>query len=138
MTSTHSGPDPDVVYRTTVTAVGEQVGAFLEEGLLILFAAESPVELHSISVLHVADVRRSGPVPGDVLSIGTTEIPVLAAGDVVRDNLLHLGHCDIKADGSRLPSLPGDVCVPPGSLVMPRIGDVISVRRPQDGQVGAT
>ncbi len=36
-------------------------------------------------------------------------------GPVVRDNLLNLGHLDLKADGRTEPKLPGDVCV--------RVGD---------------
>jgi PTS system glucitol/sorbitol-specific IIA component len=130
MTSSESSAAGTVVYQTTVTAVGEQVPAFLEHGILILFAAESPEELHSISVLHTADVQESGPQAGDVLRIADTEIPVLAAGAVVHDNLLNLGHVDFKADGRTEPKLPGDVCVATGSLPTPRVGDVISIVRP--------
>ncbi len=130
MSSPESSAAGAVVYRTTVTAVGEQVPAFLEHGILILFAAESPEELHSISVLHTAEVQESGPQAGDILHIGDSELPVLAAGHVVNDNLLNLGHVDFKADGRTEPKLPGDVCVAPGSLPTPRVGDVISIVRP--------
>jgi glucitol/sorbitol PTS system EIIA component len=130
MTSSESSAAGTVVYQTTVTAVGEQVPAFLEHGILILFAAESPEELHSISVLHKADIQDSGPQAGDVVHIADSEIPVLAAGAVVHDNLLNLGHADFKADGRTDPKLPGDVCVAPGSLPTPRVGDVIRIVRP--------
>jgi PTS system glucitol/sorbitol-specific IIA component len=130
MSSPESSAAGGVVYKTTVTAVGDQVPAFLEHGILILFGAESPEELHSISVLHTAEVSQSGPQAGDIVYIGDTELPVLAAGEVVHDNLLNLGHLDFKADGRTEPKLPGDVCVPTGSLPTPRVGDVISIVRP--------
>ena len=44
--------------------------------------------------------------------MGDTELEVLAVGHVVRDNLLNLGHIDLKSDGRTEPKLPGDVCVP--------------------------
>jgi PTS system glucitol/sorbitol-specific IIA component len=129
MSSSESSAAGAVVYQTTVTAVGEQVPAFLEHGILILFGAESPEELHSISVLHTTDVRESGPQAGDLVHIGDTEIPVLAVGEVVSDNLLNLGHLDFKADGRTEAKLPGDVCVAKGSLPTPRVGDVITIVR---------
>lgn len=118
-----------VVYETTITAVGEQVPAFLEHGILILFAAESPEELHSISVLHSAYIQDSGPRTGDTVLIGDAEFPVLAAGHVVHDNLLNLGHLDFKSDGRTEPKLPGDVCVPKGALPTPEVGQVIRIVR---------
>lgn len=119
-----------VGYQTTITAVGEQVPAFIEHGILILFAAGSPEELHPISVLHRADIRVFGPQAGDVVHIGETELPVLASGEVTGDNLLSLGHLDLKADGRSEPKLPGDVCVPIGALPMPEVGQVIRIVRP--------
>jgi PTS system glucitol/sorbitol-specific IIA component len=119
-----------VVYQTTITAVGAQVPAFVEAGILILFGAEAPAELHDISVLHEADVRDSGPLPGDLVQYGDCEFPVLAAGPVVHDNLLNLGHVDFKSDGRAEAKLPGDVCVPEGALVLPEVGQVMRVVRP--------
>jgi len=127
---TDSGEAVTVVYSTTITAVGEQVSAFLEHGILILFAADAPEELHSISVLHEADIRKTGPQPGDLVRIGDVEFPVLAVGPVVEDNLLNLGHVDFKADGRTDAKLPGDVCVPKDVLVMPAVGSTLSILRP--------
>jgi len=119
-----------VVYQTTITAVGAQVQAFLEHGMLILFAAEAPSELHDIAVLHVVDIRDDGPTVGDVVQIGDSEFPVLAVGGVVKENLLNLGHVDFKSDGRTEPKLPGDVCVPEGSLPTPEVGQVMRIVRP--------
>lgn len=124
--------DTTTVYESTVTQVGSQVAAFLEHGILILFGDGSPAELHDISVLHRADVADDGPRPGDTVHLGATQLEVLAVGDVVRDNLLNLGHLDLKADGRTEPKLPGDVCVRKGDLVPLAPGDTFRITRPAD------
>jgi len=118
------------VYDTTVTAVGSQVPAFLEHGILIFFGDQAPAELHDISVLHQVDVADDGPRPGDTVHLGAETLEVLAVGDVVRDNLLNLGHLDLKADGSTEAKLPGDVCVRKGPIPLLATGDAFRITRP--------
>jgi len=120
------------VYQSTVTQVGGQVEAFLGHGLLIFFGAGSPAELHDISVLHEAAVADDGPRPGDTVHVGGTALEVLAVGDVVRDNLLNLGHLDLKADGRTEAKLPGDVCVRKGDLPLLAVGDTFQISRATD------
>jgi PTS system glucitol/sorbitol-specific IIA component len=124
--------DTTTVYESTVTLVGSQVEAFLEHGILIFFGDGSPAELHDISVLHRADVADDGPRPGDTIHLGDTALEILAVGDVVRDNLLNLGHLDLKADGRTEPKLPGDVCVRKGDLALLATGDSFRITRPAD------
>jgi PTS system glucitol/sorbitol-specific IIA component len=118
-----------VVYQTTIIAVGDQVAAFVDAGILILFAAGAPAELHDISVLHDVEIQVSGPQAVDTVQIGDTAFPVLAAGHVVEENLLNLGHVAFKADGRGEAKLPGDVCVPTGSIVLPQVGQQLRIRR---------
>ena len=118
------------VYESTVTAVGSQVSAFLEHGILIFFGDTAPSELHDISVLHRAAVTEDGPRPGDTVHLGDATLEVLAVGDVVRDNLLNLGHLDLKADGLTEAKLPGDVCVPQGDIPLLATGESFRITRP--------
>jgi PTS system glucitol/sorbitol-specific IIA component len=120
-----------VVYESEVTQVGGQVEAFLGHGLLIFFGAQSPAELHDISVLHRSTTAEDGPRTGDLIQVGDTELEVLGVGPVVRDNLLNLGHLDLKADGRTEPKLPGDVCVRVGDLPLLQVGDPFRITRPQ-------
>jgi glucitol/sorbitol PTS system EIIA component len=117
------------VYATTVTAVGNQVQAFLEHGILIFFGDHAPAELHDMSVLHRVEVADDGPRPGDTAHLGEVSLEILAVGNVVRDNLLNLGHLDFKADGRTEPKLPGDVCVAVGSLPLLSPGDAFTITR---------
>ncbi|KQQ42991.1 MULTISPECIES: PTS glucitol/sorbitol transporter subunit IIA [unclassified Nocardioides] len=124
-----TSPATTTVYESVVTQVGDQVEAFLAHGLLIFFADGSPAELHDISVLHTASTAVDGPRPGDTVHIGDTSLEVLAVGDVVGDNLLNLGHLDLKADGRSQAKLPGDVCVRKGDLPLLAVGDTFRITR---------
>lgn len=120
---------PRVVYESSVTAVGGQVATFVEHGLLIFFADHSPAELHEMSVRHVASVAEEGPQPGDTIVLGDASMEVLAVGGVVADNLLNLGHLDLKANGLTEAKLPGDVNVAKEPLAVPVEGDVFRILR---------
>jgi PTS system glucitol/sorbitol-specific IIA component len=118
-----------VVYESKVTAVGDQVQAFLGHGMLILFADDSPAELHDMSVRHTATIAEEGPQPGDTIELGDHSMELLAVGPVVGDNLLNLGHIDIKANGQTTAKLPGDANVAKQDLPHPRPGDVFRITR---------
>ncbi len=123
--------DTTTVYESTVTVVGTQVKAFLDHGMVIFFGEGAPAELHEISVLHRAAVAEDGPRPGDTIHLGDSSFEILAVGDVVRDNLINLGHLDLKADGRTAAKLPGDVCVRKGDLTLPATGDSFRITRPE-------
>jgi len=118
------------LYVTEVVAVGALVEEFVQAGVLVLFGEQAPTELHEFSVLHRPTLADAGPAVGDVIVIGGTELPVLAVGDVVAGNLLELGHLDLKADGRTEPAMPGDVCVPEGTLPEIAVGQTIRIARP--------
>jgi PTS system glucitol/sorbitol-specific IIA component len=118
-----------VVYESTVTAVGDQVQAFLDHGLLIFFADSAPEELHDMSVRHTASVAEEGPQEGDTIVLGDRSMEVLAVGPVVGENLLNLGHIDIKANGQTKAKLPGDANVAKQDLPLPTPGDVFRIIR---------
>ena len=118
-----------VIYESTVTAVGDQVKAFLDHGLLIFFADDSPAELHDMSVRHQVTVAEEGPQPGDTIVLGEASMELLAVGPVVGDNLLNLGHIDIKANGQTEAKLPGDANVAKQSLPLPSPGDAFRILR---------
>jgi PTS system glucitol/sorbitol-specific IIA component len=121
--------EPTAVYDSRVTQVGDQVQAFLDHGLLIFFGANAPQELHDMSVLHEVTLAEDGPVPGDVIHLGSESLEVLAVGSVVRDNLINLGHLDLKSDGRTEAKLPGDVCVRAGDLPLLAAGDAFRIVR---------
>jgi PTS system glucitol/sorbitol-specific IIA component len=113
---------PQTRYATTVTAVGEQVPDFIGQGLLIWFAEGAPEELHFFTVLHRPTVTTGGVRPGDVVRIDDQAFRVTAVGEVANDNMVNLGHMDLKANGATEAPLPGDICLEELPLPVPRPG----------------
>lgn len=116
-----------IVYSTTVTAVGELVSDFADQGVLVFFGQDAPIELHEFSIIHTPDVVERAPQVGDTITLQETVYNVLAVGSVASDNLLNLGHLDLKANGLTEPEMPGDVNVEAVSLPKVNVGDRLIV-----------
>jgi len=117
----------EIVYSTTVTAVGELVPDFAEQGVLVFFGENAPAELHEFSIIHTPDVQTRAPQVGDQITLVDNTYNVLAVGSVASDNLLNLGHLDLKANCLTEPEMPGDVNVEVVSLPVVKIGDRLTV-----------
>ena len=118
---------PEIVYSSTVTAVGELVPDFAEQGVLVWFGENAPTELHEFSIIHVPEVATRAPQIGDIIKISENVFNVLAVGSVASENLLNLGHLDLKANGLTEPEMPGDVNVEAVSLPTVNVGDRLVV-----------
>ena len=116
-------------YAATVTAVGEQVPEFIGQGLLIWFAEGAPEELHFFTVLHRPTVTTGGVRPGDLVRIDGKAFRVTAVGEVANDNMVNLGHIDMKANGASEAPLPGDLCLEELPLPEPRPGTMLVIER---------
>ena len=116
-----------IVYSTTVTAVGELVSDFADQGVLVFFGEDAPIELHEFSIIHKPDVVDRAPQVGDTITLQDNIYNVLAVGSVASDNLLNLGHLDLKANGLTEPEMPGDVNVEAVSLPKVKVGDRLIV-----------
>jgi glucitol/sorbitol PTS system EIIA component len=114
-------------YAATVTAVGEQVPEFIGQGLLIWFAEGAPEELHFFTVLHRPTVTTGGVRPGDLVRIDDKAFRVTAVGEVANDNMVNLGHIDMKANGASEAPLPGDLCLEGLPLPEPRPGTTLVI-----------
>ena len=103
------------------------VAEFREQGLLIFFGENAPEELHEFSILHKVEIQLRAPIIGDIIALNEDFFTVLAVGSVVSDNLLNLGHLDLKANGLSQAELPGDVNVEERELPMVKVGDRLQV-----------
>jgi glucitol/sorbitol PTS system EIIA component len=120
-------PPPQTRYATMVTAVGDEVAEFVSQGLLIWFAEGAPEELHFFSVLHRPTVTTGGVRPGDTVRIDDQAFRVTAVGAVANDNMVSLGHMDLKANGDTEAPLPGDICLERLPLREPRPGTTLVI-----------
>ena len=118
-----------ILYSSKVTSVGELVPDFAAEGILVFFGADAPEELHSFCIMHEVEQKQSEIAVGDVLQVADQEFEILALGSVANENLMNLGHLNLKADGNTEADLPGDVCVRKTQLPEVAIGTKFSIIR---------
>lgn len=117
------------IYETQVTALGDLVPTFREAGMLVFFGANAPEELHDFCILHEVTHKEDSLRAGDVVTIGDTSMTVLAVGDVASDNLMNLGHLNLKANGLTTAELPGDVNIAEQELPEVSVGTKITITR---------
>lgn len=120
--------DVSVRYLTRVTMVGPLVPDFRDQGLIIFFGENAPEELHEFAVLHQPEITTGGLQPGDEIVIDGVALTILAVGEVANDNLVQLGHLDLKANGETTAALPGDVNVAEGPLPDITVGTTVEIR----------
>jgi glucitol/sorbitol PTS system EIIA component len=116
-------------YSSTVTAVGELVPSFMEEGILVFFGDTAPEELHEFCVMHKVEYQSGELQAGDYISIDEQSFEILAVGSVANENLMNLGHLNLKADGNTNADLPGDVCIAPTKLPEVGPGSRLQIRK---------
>ena len=93
------------------------IGAFVE------------TQLTNYLRLRLAGGYQSIEFDGDTVVLGGVSMELLAVGPVVGDNLLNLGHIDIKANGQTEAKLPGDANVAKQPLPLPSPGDAFRIVR---------
>lgn len=104
-------------YKTTITAVGPEVEALLDGGVLILYADGAPAELAEVSVLHQVEQQAdSTPPVGSLLRVGQVEAVVTAVGETAWNKVSELGHVVINFNGEDVAGRPGEICVEPVNI----------------------
>ena len=118
-----------VLYKSTVTEIGELVPSFTAEGMLVFFGESAPEELRTFCIIHRVEPQEGQVKEGDTVSIDGQGFEVLAVGSVANDNLYNLGHLNLKADGKTVADLPGDVCIAQVELPEIKIGTQLEITR---------
>ncbi len=119
----------ELLYRSEVTGIGDLVPSFVAEGILVFFGESAPEELHEFCIMHKVELQQGQLDVGDVIQIDEYQLEVLAIGSVANQNLMNLGHMNIKADGNLIADMPGDVCVAIGELPPVAVGSKIQIIR---------
>lgn len=109
-----------VLYKSTVTEIGELVPTFTAEGMLVFFGETAPEELRTFCIIHKVEHQEGQIKTGDIVSIDGQEFEILSVGNVANDNLYNLGHLNLKANGNTEADMPGDVSI--AQVPLPEIG----------------
>jgi PTS system glucitol/sorbitol-specific IIA component len=119
------------LYQTTVIGIGDLVPAFIDEGILVFFGEGAPEELWDFCIMHKVESQDGQVRKGDIVEIDESKFEILAVGSVANDNLMNLGHLNLKANGNTEPDLPGDVCIAQVALPKISVGTKIKIYREQ-------
>ncbi len=118
-----------VLYKSSVTEIGELVPSFIAEGMLVFFGESAPEELRTFCIIHKLEHAEGQVKTGDFVSIDGHEFEILSVGSVANDNLYNLGHLNLKANGNTVADLPGDVAIAKVDLPEVKIGTQIEIFR---------
>ena len=118
-----------VLYKSSVTEIGELVPSFIAEGMLVFFGESAPEELRTFCIIHKLEHAEGQVKEGDFVSIDGHEFEILSVGSVANDNLYNLGHLNLKANGNTVADLPGDVSIAKVDLPEVKIGSQIEITR---------
>ncbi|MEK9907473.1 MAG: PTS glucitol/sorbitol transporter subunit IIA [Aquiluna sp.] len=118
-----------MLYKSTVTEIGELVPSFVAEGILVFFGESAPEELRTFCIIHKVEHQEGQVKEGDTVTIDGQGFEVLAVGSVANDNLYNLGHLNLKANGNTVADLPGDVRIAQVELPEIKIGSQLEITR---------
>lgn len=119
-----------VKFEATITAIGEEVPAILNENVLILFDEKVPKELHDVAVLHTGGQLLEDIKASDTLWIDDHSFEIYFVGEKVNSSIRELGHVSINFEGKRLTDLPGTVCIEAKSMPALRPNGIIRILKP--------
>ncbi len=119
------------IYGTKVTALGGQVGDFIDAAKMIILFEESLAlpELRDCCVMHTGNQVADQIKVGDIFKIGEEPYEILAVGSEVQTNLTNLGHITVKFDGGKGEVLEGSLHVEEAPVPEITPGTEISIER---------
>ena len=109
------------IFQTEIIELGEQVDAFFEEGMFVLFGDNVPDTLKDFC--HFIDQKKvDGTIKkGDKLVVDQKEYLITAVGDIAQSNLT------VVFSGAKEAGLPGSICVEAKPMPKLAIGSKISI-----------
>lgn len=109
------------IFQTKVNELGDQVEAFFDEGMFVLFGENVPDTLKDFC--HFIDINKvDGTIEkGNTLMIDDTAFKITAVGNIAQSNLETLGHLTVVFSGAAEAGLPGSICVE--AKPMPRLAE---------------
>ena len=107
------------IFQTEIIELGEQVDAFFEEGMFVLFGDNVPDTLKDFC--HFIDQKKvDGTIKkGDKLVVDQKEYLITAVGDIA--------HLTVVFSGAKEAGLPGSICVEAKPMPKLAIGSKISI-----------
>lgn len=116
-----------VIFHTEVIEFGEQVEAFFEEGMFVLFGENVPDTLKDFCYFIDSKDVDGTIKAGDRLIIDGNSYEITSVGEIAQKNLENLGHLTVVFNGAKEAGLPGSICVEAKPMPKLIMGSKISI-----------
>lgn len=116
-----------VIFHTEVIELGEQVEAFFEEGMFVLFGENVPDTLKDFCYFIDSKDVDGTMKAGDHLIIDGNSYEITSVGEIAQKNLENLGHLTVVFNGAKEAGLPGSICVEAKPMPKLIMGSKISI-----------
>lgn len=116
-----------VIFHTEVIEFGEQVEAFFEEGMFVLFGENVPDTLKDFCYFIDSKDVDGTMKAGDRLIIDGNSYEITSVGEIAQKNLENLGHLTVVFNGAKEAGLPGSICVEAKPMPKLIMGSKISI-----------
>ncbi|MBU5460027.1 PTS glucitol/sorbitol transporter subunit IIA [Anaerostipes sp. MSJ-23] len=116
-----------VIFHTEVIELGEQVEAFFEEGMFVLFGENVPDTLKDFCYFIDSKDVDGTMKAGDRLIIDGNSYEITSVGEIAQKNLENLGHLTVVFNGAKEAGLPGSICVEAKPMPKLIMGSKISI-----------
>lgn len=116
-----------VIFHTEVIKLGEQVEAFFEEGMFVLFGENVPDTLKDFCYFIDSKDVDGTMKAGDRLIIDGNSYEITSVGEIAQKNLENLGHLTVVFNGAKEAGLPGSICVEAKPMPKLIMGSKISI-----------
>lgn len=116
-----------MIYENKVTGLGNQVEAFMDEGMFILFGEDAPDALREFCYMMSVNPVNGTLTAGQKLIIDDVSYEITAVGSLAQKNLEALGHLTVVFNEASEAGLPGSICVEAKPVPTLVVGSEISI-----------
>lgn len=118
-----------IKFECQIVETGNRYQDFLNEGMILLFPAETVMTQIKNYSLMVSKMELKADIHlGDTLSIGSSKFRITDVGHLVNSNIKEIGHFTIKVDNKEQTKLPGTLYIEPVKLEEINVGEKIIIK----------
>ncbi len=117
----------NTIYANTVIDLGDNVEAFMDQGMFIIFGEFVPDALRDLCYITTLNPMTGELSAGQKLIIDGVSYEITAVGSLAQKNLSAMGHLTIVFNEATEAGLPGSICVEAKPVPTLVVGSEISI-----------
>jgi PTS system glucitol/sorbitol-specific IIA component len=110
-----------------ITGIGGMARELIENGIMVVYNDNAPLELRDIAVLHTKGKIEKDVKTRDTVIFGKNKYTVTAVGNAANRTLKTLGHCTFCFSGADKTELPGQIELSGGGVPKIAVKDIFEI-----------